>query len=72
MPNGYHNKQVGVSLSGGKGVGGSGFMPKGGGSPKINMKSGFGSPGLPGKAQPKDRSGGVKGGKFTYADKEGL
>jgi hypothetical protein len=72
MPNGYHNKQVGVPLSGGKALDASGFMPKGAGSPKINAKPAFGSPGLPGKTQPKDRSGGVKRGKLIYADKEGL
>lgn len=57
MPNGYHNKQVGVPLSGGKGT--KGFMPQGGGSPTMKEKPGF-AIGVPGKTQSKDRSGGVK------------
>lgn len=60
MPNGYLNKQVGVPLSNsGKGLDGSGYMPKGGGSPGMKEKPGF-AIGAPGKTQSKDRSGGVK------------
>ena len=56
MPNGYFNGQVRSSLKGGKGVdlnqGGSRTMP-------FKEKPGFNT-GVPGKTQPKDRSGGVK------------
>lgn len=67
MPNGYFNGQVRTSLKGGKVAD---TDQRGGASPGLKMKPGFAT-GVPGKTQPKDRSGGVKRAKVRPAD-EGL
>lgn len=67
MSNGYFNKQTSPNQkTGGKGLDGTGFLADTPAIdraqravPKMNVKPGFGLPGLPGKAQPRDRSGGV-------------
>lgn len=56
MSNGYFNGQTRTSLKGGKV---KDTAQPGGGSMPFKEKPGFPG-GLPGKAQPKDRSGGVK------------
>lgn len=67
MPNGFHNKQVGVPLSGGPG---KDTAQAGGGSmPFIERTAYTGD--LPGKGQSKDRSGGVKKVKH-YPSVEGI
>lgn len=66
MPNGFFNGQVRTSLKGG----GKDTAQAGGGSMAFKEKPGFPG-GLPGKAQPKDRSGGVKKVK-AYPSSDGI
>lgn len=77
MSNGYYNGQTRSSLKGSKGLGGTGWYADTPAQdraerakPSLNMKPGFAT-GVPGKTQPKDRSGGVKRAKVRPAS-EGL
>ena len=67
MPNGYFNGQVRQPLKGGSGkIAGCSY----GSAPSFKEKPGFNT-GVPGKTQPKDRSGGVKRAKVRPHE-EGL
>lgn len=66
MANKYHGNHPANPSAGSKAN-----SRKAGASGSVNVKPGFPGAQLPGKSQPRDRSGGVSGCK-EYADKKGL